>query len=98
MTSQELRQAIKERTQTRQEKDQAPQEKEDLRKTVADQSVIITGLTEELTDLKVQLEKVRTAKGELNKTARQLIHSLESLQKSSSAKGYLKERRIALPK
>ncbi|EHQ89522.1 DUF3102 domain-containing protein [Desulfosporosinus youngiae] len=88
MTKQELRQAIKERRQTRQEKDRALQEKEDLRKTVAEQSGIITGLTGELADLKVQLEKVRTAKGELDKTARQLKDSLESLQKSSSAKGY----------
>ena len=88
MTNQELRKAVNERTQSRQEKDQALQEKEDLRKTVADQDGIITGLTAELVDLKAQLEKVRTAKGELDKTARQLKDSLESLQKSSSAKGY----------
>ena len=44
MTNQELRQAVKERRQTRQEKDRALQEKEDHRKTVAEQSSIITGL------------------------------------------------------
>ncbi|RJE49169.1 MULTISPECIES: DUF3102 domain-containing protein [unclassified Dehalobacter] len=95
MTNQELRKAVKERTEARQEKDQALQEKDlalqentDLQKTVEDQSGIITGLTAELANLKVQLENVKTSKEELAKTARQLNDSLESLQKSSSAKGY----------
>ncbi|RJE49273.1 MULTISPECIES: DUF3102 domain-containing protein [unclassified Dehalobacter] len=95
MTNQELRQAVKERTQARQEKDQALQEKDlalqentDLQKTVEDQSGIITGLTAELANLKVQLENVKTSKEELAKTARQLNDALESLQKSSAAKGY----------
>jgi len=95
MTNQELRKAVNERTQTRQEKDQALQEKEhalqenaDLQKTMEDQSGVITGLTRELANLKVQLENVKTSKAELDKTARQLKDSLESLQKSSSAKGY----------
>lgn len=88
MTTQELRQAVNERTQTRQEKDQALQENEDLQKTVEDQSGIITELTTELANLKVQLENVKTSKAELDKTARQLKDSLESLQQSSSAKGY----------
>ena len=59
MTNQELRQAVNERTQTRQEKDQVLQEKdqalqenEDLQKTVEDQSGIITELTTELANLK----------------------------------------------
>jgi hypothetical protein len=95
MTNQELRKAVNERTQTRQEKDQVLQEKdqalqenEDLQKTVKDQSGIITELTTELANLKVQLENVKTSKAELDKTARQLKDSLESLQQSSSAKGY----------
>ena len=95
LTNQELRQAVNERTQTRQEKDQALQEKdqdlqenEDLQKTVEDQSGIITELTTELANLKVRLENVKTSKAELDKTARQLKDSLESLQQSSSAKGY----------
>ncbi|SHH24013.1 DUF3102 domain-containing protein [Desulfosporosinus lacus] len=95
MTKQELRQAVNERTQTLhekdrvlQEKDQALQENADLQKTVEDQSGIITELTTELANLKVQLENVKTSKAELDKTARQLKDSLESLQQSSSAKGY----------
>ena len=88
MTNQELRKAVNERTQARQEKDQALQENADLQKTVEDQSGIITGLTAELDNLKVQLENVKTSKAELDKTARQLKNSLESLQQSSSAKGY----------
>jgi hypothetical protein len=95
MTKQELRKAVKERTQARQEKNQALQEKDlalqgntDLQKTLEDQSGIITGLTAELANLKVQLENVKTSKEELTKTARQLNDSLESLQKSSAAKGY----------
>jgi hypothetical protein len=95
MTKQELRKAVKERTQARQEKNQALQEKDlalqgntDLQKTLEDQSGIITGLTAELANLKVQLENVKTSKEELAKTARQLNDSLESLQKSSAAKGY----------
>ncbi|WP_298197555.1 DUF3102 domain-containing protein [Desulfosporosinus sp.] len=90
MTNQELRKAINERTQVRQEKDQALQENADLQKTVEDQSGIITELTTELANLKVQLENVKTSKAELDKTARQLKDSLESLQQSSSAKGYEK--------
>jgi hypothetical protein len=95
MTKQELRKAVKERTQAQQEKNQALQEKDlalqgntDLQKTLEDQSGIITGLTAELANLKVQLENVKTSKEELAKTARQLNDSLESLQKSSAAKGY----------
>jgi len=88
MTNQELRKAVNERTQARQEKDQALQENADLQKTVEDQSGIITELTTELANLKVQLENVKTSKAELDKTARQLKDSLESLQQSSSAKGY----------
>ncbi|SHJ20212.1 DUF3102 domain-containing protein [Desulfosporosinus lacus] len=88
MTKQELRQAVNERTQTRQEKDRASQENADLQKTVKDQSGIITELTAELANLKVQLENVKTSKAELDKTARELKDSLESLQQSSSAKGY----------
>jgi len=88
MTKQELRQAVNERTQTLQEKDQALQENEDLQKTVEDQSSIITELTREFANLKVQLENVKTSKAELDQTARQLKDSLESLQKSTSAKGY----------
>ncbi|MCO5386546.1 MAG: DUF3102 domain-containing protein [Desulfosporosinus sp.] len=88
MTNQELRKAINERTQVRQEKDQALQENADLQKTVEDQSGIITELTTELANLKVQLENVKTSKAELDKTARQLKDSLESLQQSSSAEGY----------
>ncbi|MDA8220891.1 MAG: DUF3102 domain-containing protein [Desulfitobacterium hafniense] len=95
MTKQELRQAVNERTQTLQEKDQVLQEKDqalqenaDLQKTVEDQSGIITELTTELANLKVQLENVKTSKAELDKTARQLKDSLESLQQSSSAEGY----------
>ncbi|WP_243454570.1 hypothetical protein [Desulfosporosinus fructosivorans] len=53
-----------------------------------DQSGIITELTTEFANLKVQLENVKTSKAELVKTARQLKDSLESLQQSSSAKGY----------
>jgi len=52
MTNQELRQAVNERTQTRQEKDQILQENEDLQKTAEDQSGIITELTTELANLK----------------------------------------------
>ncbi|MCM1567224.1 MAG: DUF3102 domain-containing protein [Dehalobacter sp.] len=88
MTKQELRKAVKERTQAQQEKDLALQKNTDLQKTLADQSGIITGLTAELANLKVQLENVKTSKAELAKTARQLNDSLESLQKSSAAKGY----------
>jgi len=95
MTNQQLRKAVKERTQARQEKDQALQEKDlvlqentDLQKTLEGQSGIITGLKAELANLKVQLENVKTSKEELNKTARQLKDALESLQKSSAAKGY----------
>jgi len=95
MTTQELRQAVNERTQAQQEKehalqekDQALQENADLQKTVEDQSGIITGLTVELDNLKTQLENVKTSKAELDKTARQLKDSLESLRQSSSAKGY----------
>ncbi|MCO1600194.1 DUF3102 domain-containing protein [Desulfosporosinus nitroreducens] len=95
MTKQELRQAVNERTQTLQEKDrallekkQALQENEYLQKAVEDQSSIITELTRELANLKVQLENVKTSKAELDQTARQLKDSLESLQQSSSAKGY----------
>ena len=95
MTKQELRQAVNERTQTLQEKDRVLQEKDqalqenaDLQKTVEDQSGIITELTTELANLKVQLENVKTSKAELDITARQLKDSLESLQQSSSAKGY----------
>ncbi|MDA8222640.1 MAG: preprotein translocase subunit SecA, partial [Desulfitobacterium hafniense] len=95
MTKQELRQAVNERTQTLQEKDrallekkQALQENEYLQKAVEDESSIITELTTELANLKVQLENVKTSKAELDQTARQLKDSLESLQKSTSAKGY----------
>lgn len=88
MTTQELRQAVNERTQAQQEKDQAQQDNADLQKAVEDQGGIITGLTAELANLKVQLENVKTSKAELDRTARQLKDSLESLQKSSSAKGY----------
>ena len=88
MTNQELRKAVNERTQAWQEKEQALHENADLQKTVDDQSGIITELTTELANLKVQLENVKTSKGELDKTARQLKDSLESLQQSSSAKGY----------
>ncbi|MDO0821293.1 DUF3102 domain-containing protein [Desulfosporosinus nitroreducens] len=95
MTKQELRQAVNERTQTLQEKDrallekkQALQENEYLQKAVEDQSSIITELTRELANLKVQLENVKTSKAELDQTARRLKDSLESLQQSSSAKGY----------
>ena len=51
-----------------------------------DQSGIITELTAELDNLKVQLENVKTSKAELDKTARQLKDSLELLQQSSSAR------------
>lgn len=53
-----------------------------------DQRGIITELTTELANLKVQLENVKTSKAELDKTARRLKDSLESLEQSSSAKGY----------
>ncbi|KJR44944.1 1-acyl-sn-glycerol-3-phosphate acyltransferase [Desulfosporosinus sp. I2] len=85
---QEKDQVLQEKDQVLQEKDQALQENEDLQKTVEDQSGIITELTTELANLKVQLENVKTSKAELDKTARQLKDSLESLQQSSSAKGY----------
>jgi len=88
MTKQELRQAVKERTQILQEKDQVLQEKADLQKAVEDQSGIITEISTELANLKVQLENVKTSKAELDNTARQLKDSLESLQQSSSVKGY----------
>ncbi|SHI65993.1 Protein of unknown function [Desulfosporosinus lacus DSM 15449] len=48
MTKQELRQAVNERTQTRQEKDQALQENADLQKSVEDQRGIITELLRSL--------------------------------------------------
>ncbi|WP_042331500.1 DUF3102 domain-containing protein [Desulfosporosinus orientis] len=88
MTIQELRQAVSERTQALQEKDQALEVNADLQKTVEDQGDIIAGLTEELDNLKAQLENVKTSKAELDQTARQLKDSLESLQKTSNAKGY----------
>ncbi|MDJ0306630.1 DUF3102 domain-containing protein [Dehalobacter sp.] len=92
MTTQELRQAVKERTQARQEKDQAQQEKADFQKTVEDQSGTITELTAELANLKAQLENVKASKEELAITARQLNDSLESLRKSSSTQSYERMR------
>ncbi|AET69730.1 Protein of unknown function (DUF3102) [Desulfosporosinus orientis DSM 765] len=93
MTIQELRQAVSERTQALQEKDQALEVNADLQKTVEDQSCIIAGLTEELDNLKSQLENAKTSKAELAKTTRHLKDSLESLQQSSSAKGYERMKR-----
>jgi len=92
MTTQELRQAVKERTQARQEKDQAQQEKAEFQKTVEDQSGTITELTAELANLKAQLENVKASKEELAITARQLNDSLESLRKSSSTQSYERMR------
>ncbi|AFV02735.1 hypothetical protein UNSWDHB_2466 [Dehalobacter sp. UNSWDHB] len=92
MTTQELRQAVKERTQARQEKDQTQQENADFQKKVEDQSGTITELTAELANLKAQLENVKASKEELAITARQLNDSLESLRKSSSAQSYERMR------
>jgi len=78
MTNQELRKAVNERTQARQEKDQALQEKDQaLQENVDLQKTVEdqSGIIDGLT-------------AELDKTARQLKDSLESLQQSSSAKGY----------